>query len=1220
MWTDILEAIGIDTTALADLLPDWLVNFTLSDLTSLLPETWTNLTFSDLLPTALQFVSDTAVSTVTFFANSSLSDFLPDWLKNFSLSDLTSLLPEAWMNLSFMDILPNALRLAEIATNHPVAFADFVLERFLPDSIKNFTLENLLNFLPESWKNFIFDDILPTGIKDFTILDLPEAVANLDLGSLIPDAIKNFSTQTIADLLPQSFKDFSLEKLLDETQIGDESLGDKIADILDFSIPGTDATGADVFDGIVEGIDKVKDAFVFTLENPFESIDMVIQGISDAFSTISEVYGSISESFRNELPSPIGEPLAVVANGIAAAFETISRLIETIRTAFQGELNNPFEAIKNSLKPITDFFDTIESNLKKLQEAFTSIELPTIPGLSQLKDAGDAISGFFGGEEEVSLEVEPEVKLDTSNIDVDADALIKSFEEAYEENAGLAVTDFAAINKKLVEDGFTAADIEAAAKAAGLEVPAGLAAGLADEDQVLDRAARKLPTNILLALKEELGIESPSTVASQEVGVPIGEGVIEGMITALSGASERIRMALQTLLGGLTTASDGSTLGTFLNVSQQISAFVQFREMAVAELEDMVRDYVDMLEDLNENGFKEIRDFVDDSVDKLGEFIEFIEDDVIDSIDALLRSLATLKSKGTSEIRSFVSKAEAELKKLRDVFREVGEQAVDELLRQLRNLGSRAVTVINSQVASIRANLGTGPGSTFGMLGQALGKDMADGIVDGIGTLSGDLTRALNSEIRKALDRVRQSIGAASPARLFTEGLGEPIGEGVTGGAEELVDGLADSISDSLGDTVRDVSRDLRQSFRRLDRAYQSIRRSFGREIPNPIPTSLISDFNQVIDLLTTDINTPLASFDSSIQSIDNSLASLEGSIEGLIDRLEDLGDALSNVGDNGGQDIVVGPITQITAASLPEIELPVTASFVLDEDAIQAQAEGLALQVSRSLDVSIADNLQTENIGANFGPLLTSANANEVLAAGASVADDFVGSLRTNLQEANVSDVINSAVQSADATMDTLESLQEFNELGSEAIEEFVTIALEQFNLFVEFILGDFIDALIELIENLEDMVERGETAIENFVAAAETELRRLIDVFETVGGQAVDALVNALDSLSSRVVSEIRNQVNQIVDELQADVDNPVNAPFYVLGDRLGDQLADGIVAGIEGSAFGITNAIVNEVREAIRDAQVRLGIASPSKFSATELGVPVGARYTKWCWSNS
>jgi len=759
-------------------------------------------TWFTLIPTlALGFTND--ILSFLGFEEISFSDILPEWLVNFSISDLTALLPEAWTNLSFSDLLPDALKLGSTIAQNPVAFADFALERFLPDSLKN------------------------------------------------------FSVKSVAEALPQEFRDFSLDKLLDETQIGDSTLGEKIGEILDFNIPGTGATAADAFNVIVEGIDKVKDAFVFTLDNPFEALEKVLVAISDTLSKIADVYKAISDSFATELPNPIAEALSLATEGIAASLETISRLIETVRAAFAGELADPFKAITFSLKPITEFFDTVQEKLQNLKSAFSTFELPEIPNpFSGISQGFTSLTDSIGlTDSEAEIDISPKVNVDETSLSDSGKKIASDLIEAFDNQIVSDSIDIRGFSDN-IERAVAAVDttqISVLAQETGLELSEGVLTGL-QSGEITPEVATFM-TALVDAIKTEGQISSPSQLTFDEAGIPLGEGIIDGIIDALMVGSERIKTALQTLFTGLTSASDDNFIGTFLNVEEQVMAFTEFRELASVELSDMVKASLDTLQEFNEEAMEIIEEFVEDAIESFEELIDFILGDFVDALNELLKVLEDMVNRGKAAIKDFVEGAEDELEKLIDVFERIGGQAVEGLIDALDSLGSKAVQEINTQIDEIintfQADAVNPVGAPFFVLGDNLGTQLAAGIIAGIEGSAFGITNAIVNEIKKAINDAQTRLGIASPSKFSKVELGVPVGQGVPSGVSETGPQMTQSLIDTITSSLTKARKPVMQNMTAFKNAINSEIAGINAgtiNIPNIQPTFNVDSIRQPIN------------------------------------------------------------------------------------------------------------------------------------------------------------------------------------------------------------------------------------------------------------------------------------------------------------------------------------------------------------------------------------
>lgn len=77
---------------------------------------------------------------------------------------------------------------------------------------------------------------------------------------------------------------------------------------------------------------------------------------------------------------------------------------------------------------------------------------------------------------------------------------------------------------------------------------------------------------------------------------------------------------------------------------------------------------------------------------------------------------------------------------------------------------------------------------------KQVGKDMINGIVDGIKSIPGAIKDALEGAAKSALDGVKGLLGIASPSKVFRDEVGKPIAWGITEGFNEGAAGLADDM------------------------------------------------------------------------------------------------------------------------------------------------------------------------------------------------------------------------------------------------------------------------------------------------------------------------------------------------------------------------------------------------------------------------------------------
>jgi hypothetical protein len=278
--------------------------------------------------------------------------------------------------------------------------------------------------------------------------------------------------------------------------------------------------------GFVSKVLGIGSSFVTTAEDitginiidPFEAIKITLGLVKIAVDEIPGLITNLSKAI-NEL---------TVTDVFAAIAESTNFLVEGAQNLLEIDLSG----FSNVFAPVTATIDGLVEKFNNLTQTFKDAA-NLVPGINI---GGAELSGVEVIQEKIKTEfgntpVSSEQKLDLifedPNLSTKASALLQEFETAYDNASGPLGTNFAAINKELIAKGFSAEDIIAVAKAAGLSIEEGFAEGFTSDTSATTREARALATNTLLELKDALGIQSPSTEAKDQIGIPVVEGIIE---------------------------------------------------------------------------------------------------------------------------------------------------------------------------------------------------------------------------------------------------------------------------------------------------------------------------------------------------------------------------------------------------------------------------------------------------------------------------------------------------------------------------------------------------------------------------------------------------------------------------------------------------------------------------------------------------------------------
>lgn len=154
--------------------------------------------------------------------------------------------------------------------------------------------------------------------------------------------------------------------------------------------------------------------------------------------------------------------------------------------------------------------------------------------------------------------------------------------------------------------------------------------------------------------------------------------------------------------------------------------------------------------------------------------------------------------------------------------------AVGAVTSAAKAVGKGIVDGVKSAVAAIRSIYSTmwtgisgaiSSAATAALSGaRAIGAAIADGVISGIGDLAGRLTSALVSPVENAYNKVRSFLGANSPSKLFSKGVGAPISQGIQDGIKREQGKVESALNGSVAAAVNGSLATVRALQGQLDR------------------------------------------------------------------------------------------------------------------------------------------------------------------------------------------------------------------------------------------------------------------------------------------------------------------------------------------------------------------------------------------------------------------
>lgn len=575
---------------------------------------------------------------------------------------------------------------------------------------------------------------------------------------------------------------------------------DKVAlNIADFiTIDEAEVKGIkDVLIGVIETLQKFATILplpaVFT--DGLNNIKLLLTGelglneaISNAYTNLTNIGLAVAKEFANpfglikQAIDGLSQPITLVSEGFGSLYQSISDLLTIDLSGFTAVF-----------APVTEAFSAIGTQVQNLKDGIGVLNL--IPGVNiggaEVTGQDEVKNKIQSTLDNQTLSVNQKLDIitDDTNLSEQSKKLLDAFMASYKENTNiLGVSDFSTINKDLIEQGFTAADISTLAQKFGKEVPAGLAEGMADTDGTLSRETRGLATNLLDEIADELGIQSPSTKARDEIGVPFVQGIAEGLVdytVITTNLTDIANSMVSTVVGILQTAS------TQINVAQSLFTLnenaVQITRIALENIsnlhtntfgqisEETIPTFISSTEEQFTDSFENILGLLEDFADEMIATLEDLSSDVIDTI-------GTMRNKISNMSNSF-----------KTVGRDLGEALMDGIVEGIED----NISKVMGALGVIFGKDGTNSKDIIDLAKNAgieLGKQFTLGMAEGIvaPTVLTAIRDAVAELIKETVKAAEKEAGVESPSTLFRDAIGKNLTAGIGVGMLDGLDGLKD--------------------------------------------------------------------------------------------------------------------------------------------------------------------------------------------------------------------------------------------------------------------------------------------------------------------------------------------------------------------------------------------------------------------------------------------
>jgi len=525
---------------------------------------------------------------------------------------------------------------------------------------------------------------------------------------------------------------------------------------------------------------------------------------------ISTALSGIVTTLQSTLTNPFD---ALDFAAFSTTIENIQTVLDNIFTAFQNLTTIDLSGISSAFEPLTSLFDTVGQQIENIKTG-----LSFIPGVN-------LTGAEVEGEEEVTTDVQTNLQsaLDDKTLPLETRISIITDETNLSEEAAkalVAMSDALATNatyifgqqtgdnlSTVVNDylkaGFKPEDFKKIAEEAGVQVPAGFEEAFKNPENWsgANTEAGNQMVAVLDEVKKKLGIESPSTVARDEIGLMIIQGIADGLklLTGVDFAGP-ITEVMTTIL--TTAQTQLATLSANINLAASIFTL---DEAIVAQTTAGVNQFVEIFT----AGFESVLTLITESLEEWTELFEEFFETLLDMADefvsAFVAAFEDLKTQVSDKIRSLISAIKSFKQQFYDAGKELASKLIDGIKDFLGEDGAGRASVESAVkgLASFISSSNEAITTAFANAGKSFAKPFVEGIAAGIDAerSNGALKQAINNLVTRIIEIAKQAAGVKSPSTEARDQVGIPIAQGVAVGitqgavfldaaVNELIDGI----------------------------------------------------------------------------------------------------------------------------------------------------------------------------------------------------------------------------------------------------------------------------------------------------------------------------------------------------------------------------------------------------------------------------------------------
>lgn len=552
----------------------------------------------------------------------------------------------------------------------------------------------------------------------------------------------------------------------------------------------------------------------------FNSLTGIGTGFAESFKAVFDLFSGeatfpqtvdrVSTALENivtTLNTTLGNPFAALdLTSFSTAITSIKTVLEDIYTAFTNLTTVDLSGISSAFEPLTSLFDTVGQQIENIKAG-----LSIIPGIN-------LVGAEVEGTETVTTDVETSLQNAVNNKDIALDTRISiitdqtnlseqsanvltAFTDSLKTNAGIADDNLTETINTFVASGFKPEDIRALANEAGVEVPAGFEEAFNQSENWagVNTAAGNQLLNVFGEIKAKLGIQSPSTVARDQIGLPIIQGIAEGL--ALTSGVD-----FKTPVGAAMTAILTAAQQKLTEIASSINLAAAIFTLDAAVLE-VTRNNINEFVNVFTIGFETVTTLLEDALEvwntMFEEFFETLLDMANEFVSAFVAAFQELIEQVTDKLRSLIATIRAMKSEFVSAGRELAVGLIDGIKNYLQDSGLDA---IEGAVKGFASSIGSDAGilQEFYNSGEKFGKPFVEGIAKGIdgNRNNSTLRSAINTLVDRIIQIAQERADIESPSKVAAAQIGVPITQGIGVGLLQGVTFVDDAIT-NLMDSIK---------------------------------------------------------------------------------------------------------------------------------------------------------------------------------------------------------------------------------------------------------------------------------------------------------------------------------------------------------------------------------------------------------------------------------